>query len=192
MIGRLHGILTELEGNQALIDVNGVGYELEVPIGTFDDVAMTTTCTVYVHQVHLQDAMVLFGFSNKPTREFFRVLIKIPSVGPKSALAILSTYSLTQLGRIARERDDGGLTRVKGIGKRSAERIVVELANMVDQLPLAVMDAIPTSSTLQEAESALVSLGYRLGEARKAVKAAWHEDISVEELVRNALQRLSH
>lgn len=192
MIGRLHGILTELEGNQALIDVNGVGYELEVPNGTFDEVSMTTKCSVYIHQVLHQDAIVLFGFSSKSTREFFRVLIKIPSVGPKSALAILSTYSLTQLGRIARERDDGCLTRVKGIGKRSAERIVVELANMVDQLPLAVQDAIPTSSTLQEAENALVSLGYRLGEARKAVRAAWHEDISVEELVRNSLQRLSH
>ena len=192
MIGRIQGKLAELDDNHALIDVQGIGYELEVPASTFDDVTIGGACTVYVHHAQTQDSTILFGFSNKATREFFRVLIKIPSVGPKSAIAILSTYSLSQLGRIARERDEVFLTKVKGIGKRSAERIVVELANMVDQLPLAVMDAVPTSSKLKEAESALVNLGYRGGEARKAVEAVWHEDISVEELVRNALQRIAH
>ncbi|MCY3541017.1 MAG: Holliday junction branch migration protein RuvA [Gammaproteobacteria bacterium] len=191
MLSRIVGKFVEINENTALVDINGFGYEVEVPPSTFDDVSSGTKCTLYVHEVIQQDAHTLYGFTNNAMRDFFRILIKIPSVGPRSALAILSTYSLEQLNRIAQDRDIGFLTRVKGIGKRGAERIVVDLANRLDDLPLAVSSSIDQSSDLNEAERALVNLGYRQGDARRAVEANWHDGISIEDLVRAALRHLA-
>ena len=191
MLSRIVGKFIEIEENTALIDINGIGYEVEVPTSTFDDVSTGSRCTIFVHEVMQQDAHTLYGFSLRAMRDFFRILIKIPSVGPRSALAILSTYSLDQLNRIARDRDIGLLTRVKGIGKRGAERIVVDLANRLDELPYAVSGSMDSSSDLNEAERALVNLGYRQGDARRAVEANWHDGISMEELVRASLRYLS-
>ncbi|MXW07770.1 MAG: Holliday junction branch migration protein RuvA [Gammaproteobacteria bacterium] len=191
MLSRIVGKFVEINENTALVDINGLGYEVEVPPSTFDDVSSGTKCTLYVHEVIQQDAHTLYGFTNNAMRDFFRILIKIPSVGPRSALAILSTYSLEQLNRIAQDRDIGFLTRVKGIGKRGAERIVVDLANRLDDLPLAVSSSIDQSSDLNEAERALVNLGYRQGDARRAVEANWHDGISIEDLVRAALRHLA-
>lgn len=191
MLSRIVGIFVEIEENTALLDINGLGYAVEVPPSTFEDVSTGSKCTLFVHEVMQQDAHTLFGFSSKAMRDFFRILIKIPSVGPRSALAILSTYSLDQLTRIARERDIGFLTRVKGIGKRGAERIVVDLANRLDDLPYAVSGSMDSSSDLSEAEHALVNLGYRQGDARRAVEANWHDGISIEDLVRASLRHLS-
>ena len=191
MLSRIVGKFVEIEENTALVDINGLGYEVEVPSSTFDDVSTGSSCTLFVHEVMQQDAHTLYGFSNKAMRDFFRILIKIPSVGPRSALAILSTYSLDQLNRIARDRDIGFLTRVKGIGKRGAERIVVDLANRLDELPYAVSGSMDSSSDLNEAERALVNLGYRQGDARRAVEANWHDGISIEELVRTSLRYLA-
>ena len=191
MLSRIVGKFIEIEENTALIDINGIGYEVEVPTSTFDDVSTGSRCTIFVHEVMQQDAHTLYGFSLRAMRDFFRILIKIPSVGPRSALAILSTYSLDQLNRVARDRDIGLLTRVKGIGKRGAERIVVDLANRLDELPYAVSGSMDSSSDLNEAERALVNLGYRQGDARRAVDANWHDGISMEELVRASLRYLS-
>ena len=191
MLSRIVGKFVEIEENTALVDINGLGYEVEVPSSTFDDVSTGSSCTLFVHEVMQQDAHTLYGFSNKAMRDFFRILIKIPSVGPRSALAVLSTYSLDQLNRVARERDIGLLTRVKGIGKRGAERIVVDLANRLDELPYAVSGSMDSSSELNEAERALVNLGYRQGDARRAVEANWHDGISIEELVRTSLRYLA-
>lgn len=191
MLSRIVGKFVEIEENTALVDINGLGYEVEVPSSTFDDVSTGSSCTLFVHEVMQQDAHTLYGFSNKAMRDFFRILIKIPSVGPRSALAVLSTYSLDQLNRVARDRDIGLLTRVKGIGKRGAERIVVDLANRLDELPYAVSGSMDSSSELNEAERALVNLGYRQGDARRAVEANWHDGISIEELVRTSLRYLA-
>lgn len=191
MLSRIVGKFLEIEENTALVDINGLGYEVEVPISTFDEVSTGSSCTLFVHEVMQQDAHTLYGFSSKAMRDFFRILIKIPSVGPRSALAILSTYSLDQLNRIARDRDIGFLTRVKGIGKRGAERIVVDLANRLDELPYSVTGSMDSSSDLNEAERALVNLGYRQGDARRAVEANWHDGISIEELVRTSLRYLA-
>ena len=191
MLSRIVGKFVEIEENTALVDINGLGYEVEVPSSTFDDVSTGSSCTLFVHEVMQQDAHTLYGFSNRAMRDFFRILIKIPSVGPRSALAILSTYSLDQLNRIARDRDIGFLTRVKGIGKRGAERIVVDLANRLDELPYSVSGSMDSSSDLNEAETALVNLGYRQGDARRAVEANWHDGISIEELVRTSLRYLA-
>ncbi len=191
MIGRITGKYVEQNEGAALVDVGGVAYEVEVPISTLETLQPDTECVLYTHQVFQQDAQLLFGFPNQPMREFFRILIKIPSVGPKSALAILSTYSLSELNKIAHERDVAFLTRVKGIGKRGAERIVVDLANRLDEIPLAVEDAIDRTSTIDEAIVALVNLGYRNADARRAVDASWHEGIPIEDLVKSSLHRLS-
>ena len=191
MLSRIVGKFVEIEENTALIDINGLGYEVEVPTSTFDDFSKEKTCTLFVHEVMQQDAHTLYGFASKAMRDFFRVLIKIPSVGPRSALAILSTYTLEELNRIARDRDTGFLTRVKGIGKRGAERIVVDLANRLDDLPYAVSGSVDSSSDLNEAERALVNLGYRQGDARRAVEANWHDGISIEDLVRASLRHLA-
>ena len=192
MIGRLVGKLAELDGAVALIDVHGVGYEVEAPEGTFDAQSIGDECTLYVHQLIQQDLHSLYAFPNKPMREFFRVLIKISGIGPKSAVSMLAVFSVSELIRIVSQRDTNALMRVKGIGKRTAERILVEMSDRVERLPYALAHSTDDSSSIQsDAESALVQLGFRQTLARQAVSEAWYEGSTLEELIRSSLQRLS-
>ncbi len=192
MIGRIVGKLVELDGAVALIDVNGVGYEVEAPDGTFDAQKIGDQCTLFTHQIVQQDLNSLYAFPSKPMREFFRVLIKISGIGPKSAVSMLAVFSVSELIRIVSQRDTGALMRVKGIGKRTAERILVDLSDRVERLPYALAHSTSDSTSLQsDAESALVQLGFRQTHARDAVKGAWYDGVSLEELIRASLQRLS-
>ncbi len=192
MIGRIVGKLVEVDGAVALIDVNGVGYEVEAPDGTFDEQNIGDECTLFTHQILLPDQSSMYAFPSKPMREFFRVLIKISGIGPKSAVSMLAAFSVSELIRIVSQRDTSALMRVKGIGKRTAERILVDLFDRVERLPYALAHSTTSSSSLQtDAESALVQLGFRQTHARDAVKGAWYEGVSLEELIRASLQRLS-
>ncbi|MCY3883291.1 MAG: Holliday junction branch migration protein RuvA [Gammaproteobacteria bacterium] len=192
MIGRLEGKIVDMEGTFAVIDVNGVGYEVEVPLGTFDEYSVGDDCTLHTHQVIQQDVQALYAFPNKPMREFFRVLIKISGIGPKSAVSMLGVLSVGELVRCVSQRDASALMKVKGVGKRTAERIVVDLSDRVERLPYALAQSQVSSTSLQsDAETALVQLGFGRSLARQAIDSAWYDGIELEELIRSSLQRLS-
>lgn len=192
MIGRLVGKIVDLDGSTAVVDVAGVGYEVEVPPGTFDSYSVGDECTLFTHQVIQQDLQSLYGFPSKPMREFFRVLIKISGIGPKSAVSMLGVISLSELVRCVSQRDIGVLLRVKGIGRKTAERILVDLSDRVERLPYSLAHSQEDSSSLQsDAETALVQLGFGRSPARQAIEAAWYDGIELEELIRSSLQRLS-
>lgn len=192
MIGRLEGKIVDLDGTVAVVDVNGVGYEVEVPIGTFDEYSVGDECTLHTHQVIQQDLQALYAFPNKPMREFFRVLIKISGIGPKSAISMLGVLSVGELVRSVSQRDTSALMRVKGIGRRTAERILVDLSDRVDRLPYSLAQSQIDSTSLQsDAETALVQLGFGRSSARQAIDSAWYDGIELEDLIRTSLQRLS-
>ncbi len=190
MIGRLVGNLAERDDASALIDVDGVGYEVEAPDGTFDEVDIGEQCILYTHHVVHQEGNSLYAFPNKTMRDFFRELIKIAGIGPKSGVAILATLSVSELIRVVGERDSKSLMRVKGVGKRTAERIVIDLEDRVAKIPFQLAHATGDSSSIQsDAESALISLGYRQSEARQVIQSVWQHGMQLEELIRKALQQ---
>jgi len=197
MIAWLKGELLEKQPPSILLNVNGVGYELEAPMSTFYELPeVGQTTTLYVHMVVREDAQLLFAFSSKQQRELFRSLIKVNGVGPKVALAILSTLTAQELLSCMVNEDVTQLCKVPGIGKKTAQRLVVE---MKDRLEKEFADDGEFDSASQQggatndrndAIAALVSLGYKNADAAKVVKAL-PNDLSSEELIRQALRSLS-
>ena len=196
MIAWLKGELLEKQPPSILLNVNGVGYELEAPMSTFYELPeVGQTATLYVHMVVREDAQLLFAFASKQQRELFRSLVKVNGVGPKVALAILSTLSPQELLTCMINEDVTQLCKVPGIGKKTAQRLVVE---MKDRLEKEFADieldssAVTGSSNAErnDAIAALVSLGYKNTDAAKVVKGL-PNDLSSEELIRQALRSLS-
>ena len=196
MIAWLKGELLEKQPPSILLNVNGVGYELEAPMSTFYELPeVGQTTTLYVHMVVREDAQLLFAFSSKQQRELFRSLIKVNGVGPKVALAILSTLTTQELLSCMVNEDVTQLCKVPGIGKKTAQRLVVE---MKDRLEKEFADVEFDRASQQggatndrnDAIAALVSLGYKNTDAAKVVKAL-PNDLSSEELIRQALRSLS-
>ena len=137
MIGRLSGTLLQRRPPDLLIDVGGVGYEVEAPMSVFDRLpADGQPCTLLIHQVIREDAHLLFGFVSASDRELFRSLLKISGVGPKVALAILSSVSAADFALMVESGDSQALTRVPGIGKKTAERLILEMKSRLDGLEL--------------------------------------------------------
>ncbi|MEZ5558916.1 MAG: Holliday junction branch migration protein RuvA [Pseudomonadales bacterium] len=209
MIGRIRGNLVDVIDNVILVDVNGVGYELEVPSGVLAGLVQlpggegreAVAVTLYTHLVVREDAQQLYGFASRSERDLFRAYIRISGVGPKLALSLISSVGVADLARAVRDKDTALLTRVPGIGKKTAERLLVELR---DRLPVALEPASQpvsggagraASAVVTEAEHALVALGYRPAEAMRvidSIRSAGNEDIgSAEALVRAALRRLA-
>lgn len=201
MIGRIRGILLEKQAPVLLVDVSGVGYELQVSLNTFFDLpAQGETVSLHTHFVVREDAQLLFGFATLRERALFRTLIRISGVGPKMALAILSGMSSDEFVRCVRTNDTAMLVRLPGVGKKTAERLLVEMRDRLDGwedvTPAAVAgggDAVGSSGRhqLQEAESALVSLGYKPQEATRLIRVAAEEGgetAASEELIRLALK----
>ncbi|MEQ8859661.1 MAG: Holliday junction branch migration protein RuvA [Pseudomonadales bacterium] len=196
MIGRIEGQLVEISDNVILLAVGGVGYELEVTHNVLAALpGRDKALRLYTHFVVREDAQQLYGFSSRAERDLFRVLIRISGVGPKLALALISSMSLEDLAGAVRNDDVDVLVRVPGVGRKKAERLLVELR---DKLPETV--AIRPSTTpaaglaAQEAEKALVSLGYRPPEAARlvaSIKNDADETASAEVLVRAALKRVA-
>ena len=189
MIGRLRGNMLELNGSVAVIDVGGVGYEVEVTTSAAALLAgVPAAAEVYTHLVVRDDAQALYGFATAAERNLFRSLIKVSGIGPKLALALLSAVAPDQFASAIAHGDVAAITRVPGIGKKTASRLVVELRDRVGELSVPVLgDNAPT----REAVLALVALGYRenvaaraVGEAAEATGAA-----AVEDLVRESLKR---
>jgi holliday junction DNA helicase RuvA len=196
MIARLYGKLHRVRDATVLIDVMGVGYEVEVtasvlaalpPIGQ-----PLELCT---HLVVREDASHLYGFVDDQERELFRILIRVSGVGPRMAMGILSGIDVGELARCLAENDVARLTKLPGIGRRTAERLVVDLKDRIPHVQVAAPSAgarvPPSRRAIAEAESALVALGYRPVEAARAVNSAYVEGISIEELVRKALRGMA-
>jgi Holliday junction DNA helicase RuvA len=196
VIGRLRGVIVHKQPPWLLLDVGGVGYELEAPMSTFYDLpAAGETVTLVTHLAVREDAHVLYGFAREAERALFRSLLKVNGVGAKMALAILSGMNAEAFAQCVRAEDLAALTRLPGIGKKTAERLVVEMRDRLgDQSGSAVGSmtgpvagaAQPSASA--EAVSALVALGYRPQDANRMVHAVEGADLTSEELIRAALQ----
>jgi holliday junction DNA helicase RuvA len=192
MIGSLRGRIASKAPPQLTVDVGGVGYELQAPMSTFFHLpAVGQEVKLLTHLVVREDAHVLYGFGTEDERQLFRSLLKVSGVGPKIALALLSGLSVETFARCVQTQDVAALTRVPGIGRKTAERLVVEMRDR-----LASLDGNGTrgparpAATSAEAEAfdALVALGCKPAEAASLLKAAGPGTHSTEELIRLALQ----
>jgi len=192
MIGRLTGILLEKHPPQVLLDVQGVGYEIDVPMSTFYDLpAIGAQTTLYTHLVIREDMHLLFGFATESERKTFRQLIKISGVGARTALALLSGLSVPELYRAVGDQDSTRLIRVPGIGKKTAERLLLELRDKLDSAVLNLGHGLPPPTTnSSDILNALLSLGYNDREADWAIKQI-ASNATVSDGIRQALQLLS-
>jgi len=191
MIGSLRGRIGSKTPPQLTIEVGGVGYELEAPMSTFFHLpAVGQDVRLLTHFVVREDAQLLYGFATEDERRLFRNLLKVSGIGPKIALALLSGISVEAFAECVQNEDVAALIRVPGIGRKTAERLLIEMRDRLvpaDATPGAVRlpaDASPES----EAFGALVALGYRPAEATRLLKAAGPGTHSTEELIRRALQ----
>ena len=198
MIGRLRGTLAEKQPPHLILDVNGIGYELEVPMTTlYRPPALGEPVTLHTHLVVREDAHLLYGFAEKRERELFRELIRLNGVGPKLALALMSGLEVDELVRCVQAQDTSTLVKIPGVGKKTAERLLVELKdrfkaweNMPTIAPLVAEPklAATVSSAEADAVSALIALGFKPQEASRAVAAVEEKDLSSEELIRRSLK----
>ena len=192
MIGRLRGILIKKEPPALLVEVSGVGYELEAPMTTFYDLPPAgETVTLYTHLVVREDAHLLFGFAREAQRRLFRHLLKVNGVGPRVALAVLSGLSDHEFVQAVQANDIARLTRVPGIGKKTAERLVIEMRDrLAGELSGETANATPTTpgDPVSEAVTALIALGYKPNEASRMVRAVSSQDLVTEEIIRQALK----
>jgi Holliday junction DNA helicase RuvA len=202
MIGRIRGVLLEKQAPQLLVDVQGVGYELQVSLNTFFDLPdIDQQVSLHTHLVVREDAQQLYGFGAGGERQIFRELIKISGVGPKLALAILSGMTTGEFIRCVADKDSATLVRLPGVGKKTAERLLIEMSDRLDKLAgVADVNAIAPmigglsrNEIILEAESALTSLGYKPQEAGRMISALVIDKEEVqasEELIRLALKNV--
>lgn len=203
MIGRLSGILLSKQPSNLVVDVNGVGYDVESPISTFYELpAEGNTVNLLIHTHVREDAIQLYGFATDIERRFFRALIKISGVGTKMALVILSGVSAQSFAQLIEHEDYKTLTKLPGVGTKTAQRLVIEMRDKLDKdvlcgdvaLPNSAIKAgqleisAPVESPESEAINALVGLGYKPAEASKMVKAVYADGEDTESLIRKALQ----
>ena len=189
MIGRLVGIIAEKSPPQLLLDVNGVGYEVDVPMSSFYNLpAVGERVTLLTHFVVREDAQVLFGFLTREERATFRLLVKISGVGPRTALSILSGLSVDELARAVSLQESGRLIKVPGIGKKTAERLLLELKGKLGDAVAAPAQAPGSSGA--DIVQALVALGYSDREAAATMKTLPAE-IGVADGIRMALKALA-
>ena len=193
MIGRLTGLLIESAPGQLLLDVGGVGYEVEISLTTYAQVLETEgPVTVHTHLVVRDDAHLLYGFASIGERKMFRTLIKVNGVGPRMALGILSGLDSASFARAVTGNDLQALTALPGVGKKTAERLIIEMRDKVDSFDVSGSDNLSTiiNSVIEDAESALIGLGYRPHEAARAVSLVSDPAEDVESLIRQALKLL--
>lgn len=201
MIGRLQGILIEKQPPEVLLDVQGIGYELLLPMTSFynlPDIGQQTA--LFTHLVVREDAHLLFGFSHKQDRTLFRELIKTNGVGPKLALAILSAMSVDEFVYAIEREELSKLVKIPGVGKKTAERLLVELKGKfkgVKQSDFFIESshahraeniAVAKDDPIDEAVAALIALGYKPTDAEKMVKKVTKPDLTSEGLIREALK----
>jgi Holliday junction DNA helicase RuvA len=204
MIGRLTGRVIEEDDGTTVLDVNGVGYELVTPIGTIgrSKADGEGRVTLFVHTHVREDQLSLFGFASEGDRVAFRTLIGVSSVGPKTAISVLSALPAHELGAAIARKELGKLTSISGIGKKTAERLLLELKDKLEVLQAAppalesrgsVVSAPPTSSNSDLLARALVNMGYKSGEADRAIEqlGAKTMELPLPDLLKEALAVLS-
>jgi Holliday junction DNA helicase RuvA len=190
MIGRIHGKLVEKHPPQIIVDVQGVGYELDVPMSTFYQLPATgAEVSLYTHLVVREDAHQLFGFATEPERRAFRQLLRISGIGARTALSVLSGLSVADLRDAVSAQDGGRLTKVPGIGKKTAERLLLELRDKLDAVAATSVSAAGDGQT-GDITNALLSLGYNEREAGWALKQL-PSGLAVADGIRQALRLLS-
>lgn len=198
MIGCLIGEVLALEAPCVLLNINGVGYEVDTPLSTFCQLQKGQKITLWTHLVVREDAQQLYGFMHGQEKLIFRTLLKVNGVGPKMALGILSTLSVDLLIQTVETEDINTLIKVPGVGKKTAERLMIELRDRFKQLATPANAAAGTHTQIQfnansavaEAEAALQSLGYKPVEAQKAVAAVKAEFTESADLIRAALKSM--
>ena len=191
MIGRLSGLLAGKSPPQVLVDVNGVGYDVDVPMSTFFNLpGVGERVVLLTHFVVREDAQILFGFLTHDERATFRELVKISGVGPRTALSILSGLSVAELATAVSRQDGARLVKVPGIGKKTAERLLLELKGKLGADLAAPAGGVPLSDNQGDIAQALQALGYSDREAQAALKAL-PPDVGVSEGIRLALKSLN-
>jgi len=205
LIGRIRGILIEKAPGHALVECSGLGYEVDIPYTTFFHLPETgQEVTLHTHFAVREDAQSLYGFASRLDRNLFRLLIKVNGVGPKLAVGILSGLDAQQFIRCVEARDVSALVKLPGVGKKTAERLLIDMADRIGQLegqftPTVPGSAAPGGSTTapqashdarDEAEAALIALGYKPQEAAKAISKVAEPDMTSEALIRLALRNM--
>lgn len=196
MIGRLRGTLLAKQAPSLVLDVNGIGYEVDAPMTTFYNLPpVGKEITLYTHLVVRDDAHLLYGFASERERRLFRQLLKVSGVGARLALTILSGIAADVFVGCVLNRDTATLTRLPGVGKKTAERLVVEMRDRLEDWETesgagaAAMSGVAAEVTpLGDAVSALVALGYKPGEASRMARVVDARGLSSEEIIRRALQ----
>ena len=199
MIGCLIGEVLALEAPTVVLNVNGIGYEIDTPLSTFCQLQKGQKATIWTHLAVREDAQLLYGFLDAREKTIFRTLLKVNGVGPKMALAILSTLSVEMLIHTVEHEDVNTLVKVPGVGKKTAERLMIELR---DRFKAMSTNSQPTNSTVEqiqftgnsavaEAEAALQSLGYKPLEAQKLINAVKGDYTEAGEIIRAALKSMN-
>lgn len=198
MIGCLIGEVLALEAPTVVLNVNGIGYEIDTPLSTFCQLQKGQKVTLWTHLAVREDAQLLYGFINAQEKTIFRTLLKVNGVGPKMALGILSTLSVELLVHTIENDDSNTLVKVPGVGKKTAERLMIELRDRFKALATGTTPANSTAAQIQfssnspvaEAEAALQSLGYKPAEAQKAVAAVKGDFSESADIIRAALKSM--
>lgn len=194
MIGRLKGEIVEKQAPGIVVDCNGVGYEVETPMSTFLELpAEGREVTLLTHLLVREDSQTLYGFATAAEKNLFRALLKISGVGAKMALAILSAMSAGDFQRCVEFEDATTLTKIPGVGKKTAERLIIEMRDRVTQLPTAAATGKVTvdAGPRQEAVDALIALGYKPAEVTKLVTSLDTDGQSAEDIIRSALRQVA-
>ncbi len=196
MIGRLRGELVSKTPPFLLLEVNGVGYDIESPMSTFYNLpAVGEQVTLFTHLAIRDDAHVLYGFASESERSLFRSLLKVSGVGAKMALAILSGMSADEFAACVQANDSAALVRLPGIGKKTAERLIVEMRDRLDRLELGDISLRPAGTAslvehtpVSDAVGALIALGYKANDASRMVRGIDCAGLSSEEIIRASLK----
>lgn len=196
MIARLRGQVIEKMPPWVLLDVGGVGYQVEVPLSTFEQLpALEAQAILLIEMVVREDAMLLYGFATEKEKSLFKLLVKVNGIGPKLALAVLSSLSVDAFVQAVREKNSSLLVKIPGVGKKTAERIVLELATAVESITgsFTVTNAslpldVQQNFVRQQVVQALEALGYKNAEAMQRVDKGWQEGASLSEQIKRALQ----
>lgn len=202
MIGKIRGCLVEKQPPHLLIDVGGVGYDVEAPMSVFYRLPEAgSEVSLYTHFVVREDAQLLYGFSTREERELFRTLIKVNGVGPKLGLTLLSGIDADTFVRCVNENDSATLVKLPGVGKKTAERLIIEMKDKLDRWqsapllngkPMVVGSEMAKAArdTEQEAVGALVALGYKPQDASKVVSRIFVEGMKPEDIIRQSLKSM--
>ena len=192
MIGSLRGRLTAKQAPQVIIECAGVGYEVETPMSTFLDLpGIGDDLFLHTHLLVSEDAQILYGFASEQERTFFRTLLRISGVGAKMGLAILSSMSVADFQRCVEYEDAASLVKIPGVGKKTAERLIIEMRDKIDKTVVAqgARKVAVAISPRSEAVDALVALGYKVAEVNKLIGTMDVDGQSAEDIIRQALRR---